>query len=411
MWFKRILTFFTLSLLFLNAAPKVELGVDRFFSEKTFETLKGKRIGLITNQTGVNSQLTTTIDLFLKNQGQYNLTALFAPEHGIDGKTYAYKQAENGTKHKDIPIYNLYGSTKRPTAEMLSKIDVLVYDIQDVGSRAYTYTTTLFYAMEEAAKAGKSVIVLDRPNPMNGVIVDGPMLQENFRSYMGYINVPYCHGMTIGELALFFNKEYKIGTKLTVIPMKGWKREMVFSDTGLSWIPTSPQIPESDTPLYYATTGILGEFSLINIGVGYTLPFKVIGAPWINAEHFAHVLNSQKIEGVTFHPFHYRPFFGSFKGLDCHGVKIHITNPSVYKPLTVQYFIIGILKSLYPNTVAEKLNNLKLGQKKLFCQAWGNDVMIKMLINEKYVSWKLIDFQKKERETFILKRKKYLLYQ
>ena len=410
MSFKRILTFFLVLAPALYCSAIVELGVDRFFKEDHVNTLKGKRVGVITNQTGVDTKLNTTIELFYKNQGKYELTALFAPEHGIDGKTHAFRPLEDGKKHKEVPIFNLFGKTKRPTKEMLSKVDVVVYDIQDVGSRAYTYTTTLFYTMEEAARYGKEVIVLDRPNPMGGVIVDGPMLEDSFRSFMGYINVPYCHGMTIGELALFFNKEYKVGCKLTVVPMKGWSRSMVYKDTGLSWIPTSPQIPEDDTPLYYATTGILGEFSIINIGVGYTLPFKVVGAPWIKAEHFAHVLNSQKIEGVTFHPFHYRPFFGSFKGLDCHGVKINITDVHKYKPLTVQYFIIGILKSLYPHIVSEKLNNLKLGQKKLFCQAMGNDVMIKMLVNEKYVSWKLIDFQKSDRESFIKKRSRYLLY-
>lgn len=410
MSFKSILIFFAVSLCSLHSSSKVELGIDRFFKENFSDTLKGKKVGLITNQTGVDSTLTTTIELLIKNQGKYELTAFFAPEHGIDGRVYAYRPLEDGKKHKEIPIFNLFGPTRRPTKEMLAKVDVLIYDIQDVGSRAYTYATTLYYAMEEAAKAGISIIVLDRPNPMGGIIVDGPMLEENFRSFLGYINVPYCHGMTIGELALFFNTEYKVGCKLTVIPMKGWQRNMTFEQTGLAWIPTSPQIPESDTPLYYATTGILGEFSLINIGVGYTLPFKVVGAPWINAEHFASVLNSQKIEGVNFVPFHYRPFFGSFKGLDCHGVKINITDVHKYKPLTVQYFIVGILKSLYPQIVTANLNNLKPGQKKLFCQAMGNDVMIKLLINEKYVSWKLIDFQKTERESFMKHRVKYLLY-
>ena len=410
MSFKRILIFFLAALPAIYSNPKVELGIDCFFQEKYIDTLKGKRVGLITNHTGVDQKLNSTIELFYKNQGKYELTSLFAPEHGIDGCAYAYKPLQDGKKHKEIPIHNLFGNTKRPTKEMLQKIDIIVYDIQDVGSRAYTYTTTLFYTMEEAARFGKEVIVLDRPNPMTGIIVDGPMLEENFRSFMGYINIPYCHGMTIGELALYFNKEYKVGCKLTVVPMRGWQREMTFRDTGLSWIPTSPQIPEDDTPLYYATTGILGEFSLVNIGVGYTLPFKLIGAPWIKADHFAQVLNAQKIEGVTFHPFHYRPYFGSFKGLDCHGVKIQITDPKKYKPLTVQYFIIGILKSLYPQIVSEKLNNLRPIQKHNFCRAMGNDVMIKLLTNEKYVSWKLIDYQKTERETFLKKRTKYLLY-
>ena len=185
---------------------------------------------------------------------------------------------------------------------------------------------------------------------------------------------------------------------------------MIFQDTGLVWIPTSPQIPEDDTPLYYATTGILGELSLINIGVGYTLPFKVIGAPWINAEQFTKSLNAQDLPGVTFHPFHYRPFFGSFKGLDCHGVKIQITNYEQYRPLTTQFTLIGVLKSLYPQIVAEKLTHMTKTQKDCFNQALGNRSMMELIHREKFVAWKLINFQKGEREQFLKKRQKYLLY-
>ncbi len=407
---KRFLSFFLIALGAMNGAPKIQLGSDCFFNEALDNSLKGKRVGIITNQTGVNGHLTHTIDLFLKNPNKYEVAALFAPEHGLDGKTYANRNLDNGASFKEIPIYNLYGATKRPTKEMLSKVDVLIYDIQDVGSRAYTFTTTLFYTMEEAAKAGVQVIVFDRPNPMGGIIVDGPMLEETSRSYLGYINVPYCHGMTIGELAIFFNEEYKVGCNLRIIPMKGWSRNMIFQDTGLSWIPTSPQIPEDDTPLYYATTGILGELSLVNIGVGYTLPFKLIGAPWINAEQFANSLNAQKNPGVVFHPFHYRPFFGSFKGLDCHGVKIQIIDPHEYQPLTTQFTLIGILKSLYPQIVAEKLSQLKPVQRECFNQVLGNKSMIDLIIQEKFVTWKLLQFQKAEREQFLKKRQKYLLY-
>lgn len=410
MSFKTFLFFFLPAMRLFAAISTVELGVDRFFQENHQEMLKGKRVGIITNHTGVDCNLTLTSDRFLQKQGSYTITAFFAPEHGIHGCTYAYRPLKEGQTHRTIPIYNLFGETKRPTKEMLDKVDILIYDIQDVGARPYTYTTTLYYIMEEAAKHRIPVIVLDRPNPMGGEIVDGPMLEQTSRSYLGYINVPFCHGMTTGELALYFNQEYKVGCQLTVIPLKGWQRSMTFADTKLSWIPTSPQIPESDTPLYYAATGVLGEFSLVNIGVGYTLPFKVIGAPWIDADQFSNVLNAQNIQGVKFTPIHYRPFFGSFKGLDCHGVKIHITDNKSYKPLTVQYFLLGILKSLYPKIVNEKLSNLRLGQKLLYCQAMGNETMFKVVTTEKYISWKLMDFQRAERENFLTKRKKYLLY-
>lgn len=225
---------------------KVELGVDVFFKDGIYKELKGKRVGLVTNHTGVNSQLQSTIDLFQNNAPGVKLVALFAPEHGINGQAYAWERVEDKKSAPGIPIYSLHGDTRRPTAKMLDGIDVLVYDIQDIGCRSYTYTTTLFYVMEEAAKRNIPVIVLDRPNPINGVIVDCPMLEEKWRSFIGYINVPYCHGMTIGELARFFNEKYEIGCKLKVVLMKGWKRSMSYKDTGLQWVPTSPHIPEAD---------------------------------------------------------------------------------------------------------------------------------------------------------------------
>ena len=248
---------------------------------------------------------------------------------------------------------------------MLKKVDVLIYDIQDIGSRTYTYITTLFYVMEEAAKKKIPVIVLDRPNPINGITVDGPMLEEPLRSMVGYINIPYCYGMTIGELAQFFNKEYKVGCYLEVIPMKGWTRSMSYHDTGLPWIPTSPYIPESDTPLYYPITGALGEISLVNIGIGYTLPFKLIGAPWINAMELSNALNTARYPGVYFTPFFYRPFYGKFKNENCEGVLITVSNPLKYKPLATQFLIIETLRKLYPKPFKAAVGST-MGSKKCF---------------------------------------------
>lgn len=392
----------------LNAS--IELGVDVFFKEGEVNTLQGKRVGLITNHTGVDSQMRSTIDLFLERAPSIKLTALFAPEHGLHGHAYAFEEVAHKKSLSNLPVYSLHGATRRPTDLMLKNIDILVYDIQDIGCRSYTYTTTLFYVMEEAAKRKIPVIVLDRPNPINGVIVDGPMLQTKWRSYIGYINVPYCHGMTIGELARFFNDKYKIGCSLKVIPMKGWKRTMNFSDTGLTWIPTSPYIPEADTPYYYASTGLLGELSLVNIGIGYTLPFKVIGAPWIKANELADALNAQKLPGVTFFPFHYRPFYGAHQKKDCQGVMIIITNPLTFRPVSSQYMMLGVLKNLYPKHIAARLQAVDASKKELFCKACGNDDMLTLIQKEPYVAWKLILFQKEERELFLQERKKYLLY-
>ncbi len=392
----------------LLSASKIELGVDIFFKEGYEIKLEDKKIGLITNQTGVNSSLIPTRSLFLDSK-KLQMIALFAPEHGIDGKIHAGKNVKDGVE-KEIPIFSLHGKTRRPTDEMLKGIDVLLFDIQDIGIRPYTYASTLFYVMEEAKKKNIEVIVLDRPNPMGGEIVDGPMLEEKFRSFIGYINVPYCHGMTIGELALYFNEIYKIGCKLEVVKMKGWKREMNYKDTGLVWIPSSPNIPECDTPFYCATTGLLGELDLVNIGIGFTLPFKIVGAPWIDAEVFAKTLNLQKIPGVQFTPIHYKPFYGSYKEKDCHGAKIHITNHRDFHPLLTQSFIIGILKTLYPEEVVERLKNQNADKIGLFNKAYGSDAAFNHLLKEKFATWKLIEHQKDEREVFIKNREKFLLY-
>ncbi len=263
--------FFILLACFAHVHGRVELGIDLFLEKHPEKLLEGKRVALVTNHTGVNKDLVPTVSLL---KPKLNLVALFSPEHGPDGSGYAWEKVLDKTSPDQIPIYSLHGKTRYPTDEMLQGIDTIIYDIQDIGVRSYTYATTLFYIMETAAKKQIPVIVLDRPNPINGMIVDGCMLDEKWRSYIGYINVPYCHGMTVGELAKLFNVEYKIGCQLTVIPMRGWKRDMSYKDTGLDWIPTSPHIPEADTPLFYASTGLIGDIAKVSHGVGYTLPFS-----------------------------------------------------------------------------------------------------------------------------------------
>ncbi len=389
-------------------AAQVLPGVEVFFQEKRYEAWKGKRVGLLTNHTGVDRQMRSTVERFLECEGDYTMTALFSPEHGLFGQHYAWESVKH-QRLGDLPVYSLHGETRRPTAEMLDQIDVLVYDIQCTGVRAYTYPTTLFYMMEAAAKRGIEVFVLDRPNPINGLVVDGPMLDDEWRSFIGYINVPYCHGMTIGELAQLFNANYKVGCKLTVVPMKNWERSMTFSETGLPWVPPSPNVPEPDTPLYCPTTGLLGELQISNIGIGFSLPFKVVGAPWIKAAPFAEKLNAQKLPGVHFQPYHYKPFWGLYKGIDCEGVLIRITDSKIYRPLAVQYLILGLLKSLYPKEFMERLEKSK-GAKTLFCKANGSEAVYKMLVEEKYPAWKLIDWQKEERAAFLETRAPYLLY-
>lgn len=388
----------------------VQVGADLLFTHEHLEKLKLKKIGLITNHTGVDGKMRSTLDN-LKHYApiaNYKIEAIFAPEHGLTGSAYAYEEIHHSTQGDGITVYSLYGKTRRPTPAMLKNIDLLIYDIQDIGSRSYTYATTLFYVMEEAAKQGIEVMVLDRPNPLGGLTIDGPMLDEKLRSMVGYINVPYCHGMTIAELAQYFNGEYNIGCSLTIIPMKGWCRAMTFQDTGLPWIPTSPQIPEASTTFFYPTTGIIGELSLVNIGIGYTLPFKLIGAPWINAARLVKSLNAQKFPGVYFESFHYRPFYGKYAKEECHGALIIITDTKTFKPVSTQYLILGILKSLYPEKFNEALETVK-AKKELFHKVNGTKEIFQIMANDTYIVWNLRIFHEKERELFRKRRQRYLI--
>ncbi len=404
-------SFLTVGLFCINcllAQAKIQLGTDVFFEDRLFETYKTKNIGLIINHTSLDKNLKPTLSLFLEKG--LKIKAIFSPEHGLKGVQYAGEEVADNKTASGIPVYSLYGQNRRPSKTMLKNLDVLIYDIQEIGIRPYTYATTLFYAIEEAKKQNIEIVILDRPNPINGNLVEGPLLESSWRSFLGYINIPYVHGMTIGELALFFNQEHNIQAKVKVIPMKGWKRAYNFQETGLSWVPTSPNIPERETPLYCASTGVLGELELVNIGIGYTLPFKVVAAPWIKANQFAQKLNAQNLPGVKFLPIYYRPFFGSYKNKNCEGVQIVITDSKKYRPLSVQYVLIGLLKSLYPQKMAEKLSQLKPEKEKIFCYVNGNAKILQALKTEKYVTWKLLEIKNSHMQEFLNKRKKYLLY-
>lgn len=406
--FAFLFAFFTFSLLAADSA-NIEVGVDRVFQPPYAKLLNGKKIGLITNQTGASRSAQSTMELFrvMQEKGEFELVALFAPEHGLYGDIFAEKEVANAKTEEGTPIYSLYGATRRPTNEMLKGLSLLVFDIQDIGTRSYTYASTLFYVMEEAAKKKIPVVVLDRPNPINGITVDGPMVEEAYRSFLGYINIPYCHGMTIGELAKFFNEEQKVGCDLHVIPMKGYKRSMTYADTGLSWIPTSPYIPEAQTSFFYPTTGFLGDMRFVSIGIGYTLPFRVVAAPWINGEKFAKALNQHKLAGVMFYPIRIRPLAGSFAQKCCRGVLIMVTNPQSYLPVTTQYLLLSVLRQLYPKEMLKALGSLK-AQPLNFYKVCGTKLVLETLQKEKSPFWSLKKIHSKEREEFLEIRKKYL---
>lgn len=314
-----------------NSIQKVEfkLGID-VLEQIDFALLKGKRVGLVTNPTGVDSKLNSTVDI-LHNHKNVNLIALFGPEHGVRGNFTAGDIVKNNTDSKTgIPVFSLYGKDKKPNKEAMDMVDILVYDIQDIGVRSYTYISTMGLIMEAAADFGKEVLILDRPNPLGGNRVEGPLVQDGYYSFISQYNIPYVYGLTCGELALMLNNEGLLANgkkcNLQVVKMEGWNRNMTYNETGLQWIPTSPHIPTWETAFYYAATGIIGEIDPNLIGIGYTLPFKTLVTENINAENLAKSMNNLQLAGVTFKPIYFKPYYKDKKGIELQGVQIYITD-------------------------------------------------------------------------------------
>ena len=341
---KPILTYL-LFLIPLFAFAQVKTGIE-VLREGEFACLKGKRVGLVTNPTGVDKQLTSTVDI-LFDAPDVQLVALYGPEHGVRGDIPAGEKVENQKDAKTgLPVYSLYGKTRKPTPEMLQNVDVLVYDIQDIGCRSYTFISTLGLLMQAAAEQNKEVVVLDRPNPLGGNKVEGSGVSEGYFSFVSQFDIPYIYGLTCGELAMYLNQE--IGCQLTVIPMQGWERSMKFEDTGLPWVPTSPQIPCTAAALLYPATGIIGEMGFLNIGVGYTLPFQVMAATWANAIQLTDALNAKNLPGIAFRPIVFKPLFGSLKGQNVQGVQIFITDYDKARLSEIQFHVIEVMHQLYP---------------------------------------------------------------
>lgn len=323
--------------------------------QQDFAPLRGKRIGLITNPTGVASDLRSTIEILAYAPG-VQLVALYGPEHGVRGDAGAGASVESGKDPETgLPAYSLYGKTRKPTPAMLRGVDALVFDIQDIGARSYTYISTLGYAMEAAAENHLPFFVLDRPNPLGGARIEGNIPSEAFRSFVGRYPIPYRHGLTVGELAQMINGEgwlpHGLRCKLTVIPMQGWRREMLWAQTGLPWVPTSPHIPRPDTPLFYVATGIMGELPALNIGVGYTLPFELAGAPGLSPTKLAAELNRRKLPGVTFRPLFFTPFYAGYKGQNCGGVQVYFTDPGRAELARLNFEIMDAARRLDPKLV------------------------------------------------------------
>ena len=354
----------------------VKTGIEVLKAQR-FELLEGKRVGLITNPTGVDDGLRSTVDI-LNEAPNVELVALFGPEHGVRGDAHAGDHVGNQTDPvTGLPVYSLYGKTRKPTPEMLRGIDVLVYDIQDIGCRSFTYISTMGEAMAAAAENGIEFVVLDRPNPLGGRKVEGPLVQDGFFSFVSQYRIPYVYGLTCGELAMLLNGEGMIGKpcNLHVVAMEGWKRDMVYEDTGLQWIPSSPHIPQAETAFFYPASGIVGDFGYLSIGVGYTIPFQMFAAEWIDAEQFADSLNALKLPGVIFRPIHVKPFYSVGQGKQLHGVQVHLTKyPDA--PLTeIQFYVMQEIARLYPDRAV--LANADTARFRMMDQVTGSDYVRK----------------------------------
>ncbi len=400
------------------AAPvTVKTGID-VLKENGFKQLQGKKIGLVTNPTGVDKNLVSTVDILANAEG-VELVALYGPEHGVRGDIHAGDKVESSTDPATgLPVHSLYGKTRKPTPEMLEGIDALVYDIQDNGCRSFTFISTLGLLMEAAAENDKEIIVLDRPNPLGGNIVEGSYVEPGYYSFVSQFKIPYLYGLTVGELATLLNEEGLVlgekgdkgpfKCKLTVVPMEGWNRDMQFEETNLPWILPSPHMPQASSVLYYPATGILGELGYMSIGVGYTLPFEIIAAPWIVAEDLLAELNKMDIEGVEFRPLYVKPFYSAYKGENIGGVQIYVTDFNKAQLTAIQFYVMEAMAKLYPEKAV--FDNANEGRYRMFDLVCGSNYIRETFkANNTFESIK--EYWNKDVKDFKELSKKYYLYE
>lgn len=387
---------------------KIKTGIE-VLKQTKFKAIEGKRVGLITNPTGVDNNLKSTIDI-LHEAPNVNLVALYGPEHGVRGDVHAGDKIETFTDpNTGVPVYSLYGATRKPTAEMLEGIDVLVYDIQDIGCRSYTYISTMYLAMQAAAENNIAFVVLDRPNPVGGLKVEGNIVEDGFISFVSQLKIPYLYGLTCGELALMINKEMMSPTpcQLEVVKMKKWKRKMKFEDTNLQWVPASPHIPFAHSANFYPVSGILGELGYMSIGVGYTLPFEMFAAEWINAEEFAKALNAKGLAGIEFRPIHLKPFYSVGKGENLQGVQVHLMDFDKARLSDIQFHVMEVAAELYPDKAV--FDNADKGRFNMFDKVSGSD-FIRTEFSKNHKFSDIQSYWMKDETQFKNQSKKYYLY-
>ena len=392
----------------ITAAAQVKPGVE-VLRDGGFAPLQGKRVGLITNPTGVDNSLRSTIDILHEAPG-VTLAGLYAPEHGVRGDVHA---GDHVTDIKDattgLPVYSLYGKTRKATPEMLKDIDVLVYDIQDIGCRSFTYISTMGLAMEAAAENGQEFIVLDRPNPVGGLKIEGNLVEDDCISFVSQFKIPYLYGLTCGELALMLNGEKMMAAQcnLHVVKMKGWKRKMDYVQTGLQWVPSSPHIPHPHSAIFYPVSGILGELGYMSIGVGYTIPFQMFAAQWVEAEKLAGNLNALNVPGVVFRPMYLKPFYSVGKGELLQGVQVHIMDVQKAPLSDIQFLVMQEIAALYPDRAV--FEHADKGRFRMFDMVSGSEEIRKRFSQRN--RWEDVrDYWYKDAEDFRRLSKKYYLY-
>jgi uncharacterized protein YbbC (DUF1343 family) len=362
--------------------------------------IRGKRVGLITNHSGVDRKLHPGIDLLASARG-VKLTALFSPEHGIRGAAQAGEKVRSAVDAKTgVPIHSLYGETRRPTPAMLRDVNVLVYDIQDIGSRFYTYISTLGECMQAAAEGKIPFIVLDRPNPLGGEIIEGPLLDLAFRSFVGAFAIPVRYGLTPGELAGWIRASLKLDLELSVVKMKHWKRTQWYEETNLIWVPPSPNIPTMTSAIVYPGMCLI-EGTNLSEGRGTTTPFEVVGAPWIDGIKLAEQLNAVALPGALFRPVAFTPALSKFSGETCQGVQLHVADRKLFRPLGTALAIIEEIRRNYPDQFQFK--------SAYFDRLAGTDTVRKAMERNDPVA-KIVAAWQKDLKEFETARQKFLLY-
>lgn len=379
---------------------RIELG-DEVFLRAAWRDLGGRTVGVITNQSGVTSRMESVVDA-IRAHGEIAIKAIYAPEHGFRGDRNAGASvASYIDPATHLPVYSLYGASRHPSAAMLEGIDVLLFDIQDVGSRAYTYISTMAYAMQGAKQYDREFWVLDRPNPTGGAIVEGPVLEPAYESFIGLYPIAMRHGMTIGELATLFNERFGIGAKLRVVRMEGWRRSMIWPDTGLQWVPTSPNIPTWETTIVYPGTGLLDSAG-INNGSGFTLPFFLAGTAGLDGAKLAARLNARELPGVWFRPAAWSPLTGFWQGHELTGVQLVVFDPRRFFAVRTAVEIAVAVRELFPRAIDIK-NVTGLDRD------WGTDAFRQGLLAGESAH-QIMDRWSASTAEFELLRRRYLLY-